>query len=320
MSHVLVTGANGFVGRSLCRLLLSEGHGVTGLVRQAGGCPSGTLEWLHTSKDFADLSATWPQDLNADCVVHLAARVHVMRDDAADPLAAFRQTNVEGTLRVAKAARQHGVRRMVFVSSVKAMAEVDPGRPLREDDPLRPQDPYGRSKCEAEQALTRFGDETGLEVVIVRPPLVYGPEVRANFLRLMDAIAKGLPLPLGAITARRSVVYVENLASALVCCAVNSRAKGGCFNVADNEAPTVTELAQSLGKYLERPARLLPVPASWLRLAGRLTGRLPQVERLIGDLRLDTARVHTVLGWRPPYSSEDGLAATARWYRSTHSG
>jgi nucleoside-diphosphate-sugar epimerase len=319
MSHVLVTGANGFVGRSLCRGLQGEGHAVTGLVRQMGGCPDGTRAWLYNGKDFADLPSAWPSDLDVDCVVHLAARVHMMRDDAADPLAAFRQTNVEGTLRVAKAAYQRGARRMVFVSSVKAMAEVDPGRPLREDDPLDPQDAYGRSKCEAELALIQFGKETGLDVVIVRPPLVYGPEVRANFLRLMEAIARGLPLPLGAIAARRSVVYVENLASALVRCAVDPRAKGGCFNVADDHAPTVTELVQSLGKHLQRPARLVPVPASWLRFAGRLTGRLPQVERLIGDLRLDTSRVHTVLGWQPPYSSDDGLAATARWYRSTHS-
>jgi nucleoside-diphosphate-sugar epimerase len=318
MSHVLVTGANGFVGRSLCRVLLGEGHTATGLVRQVGGCPNGTREWLHDSKDFADLLAAWPQHLNIDCVVHLAARVHVMRDDAADPLAAFRQTNVDGTLRVANSAYQRGVRRMVFVSSVKAMAEVDLGRPLREDDALHPQDAYGRSKCEAELALIQFGKETGFDVVIVRPPLVYGPEVRANFLRLMDAIAKGLPLPLGAIAARRSVVYVENLASALMRCAVDPRAKGGCFNVADDHAPTVTELAQWLGKHLQRPARLVPVPANWLRVAGRLTGRLPQVERLIGDLRLDTTRIHTVLGWQPPFSSEDGLAATARWYRSTH--
>jgi UDP-glucose 4-epimerase len=320
MSHVLVTGANGFVGRALSRALLDEGHRVTGLVRHAGACVEGTHEWLHGGEDFTDLSAAWPRGADCDCVVHLAARVHVMRDNAADPLAAFRQTNVGGALRVAKAAHQRGLHRMVFVSSIKAMAEVDPGRPLREDDPLHPQDAYGQSKCEAEQALIQFGEATGFDVVIVRPPLVYGPQVRANFLRLMTAIANGWPLPLGAIAARRSMVYVENLAGALVRCAVDPRAQGGCFNVADDGDLTVTELARSLGRHLGRPARLMPVPANWLHVAGRLSGRLPQVERLVGNLRVDTSRVRTVLEWRAPYSSEDGLAATACWYRSMHQG
>ncbi|MEM5386434.1 SDR family oxidoreductase [Paraburkholderia phymatum] len=318
MSHVLVTGANGFVGRSLCRALLSEGHVVTGLVRQAGGCPNGTQEWLHNGKDFANLPATWPQNLISDCVVHLAARVHVMRDDAADPLAAFRQTNVEGTLRVAKAACQRGVRRMIFVSSIKAMAEVDPGRPLSENNPLCPQDAYGRSKCEAEQALIQFGKETGLDVVIVRPPLVYGPEVRANFLRLMDAVWRGMPLPLGAVSARRSVIYVGNLTDALVRCVTDPRAARQCFHVADSGAPTVAELVRSLALHLRKPSRMLPVPAGWLRAAGRLTGRSAEIDRLIGSLQVDTTHIREVLGWRAPFSTDDGLSATAAWYRSTH--
>src|SRR6202022_218293 len=192
-------------------------------------------------------------------------------------------------------------------------AKTDPGRPLREDDPAQPEDAYGRSKLEAEQALARFGAEKGLDIVIVRPPLVYGPGVRANFLRLMRAIAKGMPLPLGAIRARRSLLYVDNLAHALLCCATDSRAAHGCFHVADGDDPTVTELAQALGQHLHKPARLVPVPADWLRTAGRLTHRLPQVERLIGDLRVDTSHIRATLDWQPPYSTDDGLAATARW-------
>src|SRR6266702_1091795 len=318
MSRILVTGANGFVGRALCQTLVEDGHSVTGLVRQAGGCASGVDEWVDATKDFAGLASAWPDGLTPDAVIHLAARVHVMRDNAADPDAAFRATNVDGALRVAQAARRHGVRRFVFVSSVKALAEGDAGRPLREDDPPAPQDAYGRSKLAAEQALTRYGEETGLDVVIVRPPLVYGPQVRANFLRLMDGIWKGLPLPLGAISARRSLVYVDNLADALMHCATNPRATRQCFHVADSDAPTVAELARSLGQHLHKPARLLPVPAGWLRLAGRLTGRTAQVDRLVGALQLDTARIRTALDWQPPYSIDEGLAATARWYRSTH--
>jgi UDP-glucose 4-epimerase len=253
-----------------------------------------------------------------DCVVHLAARVHVMRDEAADPDAAFRATNVDGALRVAQAASRHGVRRFVFVSSVKALAEGDMGRPLREDDPPLPQDAYGRSKLAAEQTLSRYGEQSGLDVVIVRPPLVYGPQVRANFLRLMDAVWKGIPLPLASVRARRSVIYVENLADALVHCAIDPRAAHQCFHVADADAPTVAELSRSLALHLQKRARLLPVPPGLLRLAGRLTGRSAYVDRLVGAMQLDTARIRTTLDWQPPYSTDEGLAETARWYRATH--
>lgn len=320
MSHVLVTGANGFVGQALCRALLAAGHAVTGLVRRAGQLESGVSEWIDPSDDFAGLDAAWPAAMRVDCVVHLAARVHVMRDEAADPDAAFRETNVDGALRVAQVARRHDVPRFVFVSSVKALAESDLGRPLREDDPPLPQDPYGRSKLAAEQALWSYGEESGLDVVIVRPPLVYGPQVRANFLRLMDAVWKGVPLPLGLVRARRSVVYVENLADALMHCVTDPRAANQCFHVADTDAPTVAELARVLGKHLQKGARLLPVPPGWLHCAGRLTGRSAYVERLVGPLELDTTRIHALLDWHPPYSTDEGLAATARWYRSMHRG
>lgn len=318
VSRILVSGANGFVGRALCEELAQRGHAVTGLVRTPGGSLPSVEEWVHDGRDFANLEAAWPRDLVADCVVHLAARVHVMRDDATDPLAAFRATNVEGALRVAAAAHRHGVRRMVFVSSIKALAETDGGRPLRESDTPAPEDAYGRSKLEAEQALLRFGEQSGLDVVIVRPPLVYGPNVRANFLSLMSAIARGLPLPLGAIGARRSMVYVGNLAHALAHCATDPRAAHGCFHVADGDDPTVAGLARALGRHLRKPARLLPVPASWLRAAGRLTGRTQQVDRLVSDLRVDTARLRETLDWQPPYSIDEGLAETAAWYRNTH--
>ncbi|MFC5430196.1 UDP-glucose 4-epimerase family protein [Paraburkholderia denitrificans] len=318
MNRVLVSGANGFVGRALCHALMGQGHAVTGLVRHAGGCAEGVREWVQPSPDFIGLDGAWPDSLQVDTVVHLAGRVHVMQDRAADPLSAFRATNVDGALRVAQAAHRSGAVRFVFVSSIKALGEADPGRALREDDPPRPQDPYGRSKLEAEQALVRFGETSGLDVVIVRPPLVYGPGVRANFLQLMNAIAKGWPLPLGAIPARRSLVYVGNLADALLRCATDPRAAHGRFHVADGDDPSVTELARALGRHLQKPARLVPMPTGLLRAAGRLTGRSPQVERLVGDLRVDISLIRTVLGWQPPYSVDDGLAATASWYRSTH--
>jgi UDP-glucose 4-epimerase len=247
MSRVLVTGANGFVGEAFCRLLMQSGHTVCGLVRQAGQLERSVSEWVESQADFAGVDAGRPATLQVDCVLHLAARVHVMRDTAADPDAAFHATNVEGALRVAKAAWRHGARRFVFASIVTAPAERDAGRPLREDVPPTPQDVYGRSKLAAEQALMRNGEETGLEVVIVRLPLVYGPRVRANFLRLMDVIWKGVPLPLGVIDARRSLVYAGNLADALTHCATDPRAARQTFHVADSDALTVAEVARSLG-------------------------------------------------------------------------
>ncbi|KVO00161.1 NAD-dependent dehydratase [Burkholderia ubonensis] len=316
MSDVLVTGANGFVGRALCFALRRQGHTASGLVRRPGGCVAGVREWVHPHDNFSDLADAWPATLAPDCVVHLAARVHVMRDNANDPSSAFRAANVEGALRVAQAAHRHNVRRMVFVSSVKAVAESDGGMPLDEDVQPHPEDAYGRSKLEAEQVLVKFAARTGLDVVIVRPPLVYGPDVRANFLRMMDTVARGMPLPLGAIAARRSLVYVDNLADALLRCATDPRATRGCFNVADDNAPSVTELLRMIGDSLGKPARLLPVPVGVLRAVGKLTGHSSAIDRLTGSLQLDTSRIRHVLGWRPPYSTRQGLEATAAWYRS----
>ncbi|MBU9443570.1 SDR family oxidoreductase [Burkholderia multivorans] len=315
--HVVVTGATGFVGRALCRALVENGHRVTGIVRRAGAAPAGVEEWVNTGPDFNDIDTCWGRTPRAvDCLVHLAARVHVMNDSASDPDAAFRAINVDATLRVAEAAHRHGVRRIVFVSSIKALAEADDGRPLSEVMPPHPQDPYGRSKRDAEVLLRQLGESTGLETVIVRPPLVYGPGVRANFLRMMDAVAHGIPLPFGSISARRSIVYVDNLADALLQCVVDSRAAGECFHVADDDALSVTELLRLVGDVLCKPARLLPVPAAALRAIGRLTGRSAAIERLTGSLQLDTSRIKRVLEWQPPYTTRQGIEATAAWYRS----
>lgn len=314
---ILVTGANGFVGQATCRALLERGARVVSLVRHPVGQFNLGLEWVHDRPDFASIEQTWPDWVRCDAVIHLAARVHVMHDSAVDPMVAYRETNVEGALRVARAAHAVGTRRFVYVSSIKAVGESSTGRaPLREDDEPMPTDPYGISKLEAERNLLAFGRDSGMEIVIIRPPLVYGPGVRANFQTLMRALSRRIPLPLGAISARRSLIYVDNLADALVTCASASGAVGEVFHVADGRDLTVTELARSLAAHLGAPARLLPVPATWLRVAGRLAGRLPEVERLVGALQLDTSRIREVLGWCPPYDVEDGLRQTAAWYRS----
>lgn len=315
---VLVTGANGFVGHAVSRALRERGDAVLGLVRCAQSTEPGVREWVLQTSDFAGVQARWPIGFRCDVAIHLAARVHVMRDDSFDPLSAYQATNVAGTLRCAEAARAAGARRFVFVSSIKAIAEVDAGRPLRETDEPVPVDPYGISKLEAERALIDYGRESGLEIVIVRPPLVYGPGVRANFLQLMSVVAKGVPLPLGSITARRSLVFVDNLADALVHCTTDPRAAGETFHVTDGRDLSVSELVQALATQLHAPVRLIPVPVGLLRLAGRLTGRTAQVNRLIGELRLDSSHICERLGWYPPHTVEHGLLETAVWYRSTH--
>ncbi|QGZ54018.1 NAD-dependent epimerase/dehydratase family protein [Paraburkholderia acidiphila] len=317
--RIVLTGANGFVGQAVSRLLLARGDAVTGIVRRPGTVVDGVQAWLLDSDDFGEIETRWPDALRCDTVIHLAARVHVMRDRAIDPLAAYRETNVAGTLRVARAARRAGARRFVFVSSIKAVGESSAGRePISELVPPAPIDPYGISKLEAERALTEFGSRSGLEVTIVRPPLVYGPGVRANFLQLMNAIAKGVPLPLGAVQARRSMVYVDNLADALVHCATDRRAAGTLFHVTDGHDLSVVELARMLGWQLHVPARFISIPPQLLRLAGRVTGRSAQIARLLDELRVDSSHITEVLGWRAPYTVEQGLLETAAWYRATH--
>lgn len=317
--RIVLTGANGFVGHAASRLLLARGNQITGLVRRSSRVVDGVDPWPLDTDDFKDIESRWPADLRCETVIHLAARVHVMHDHAADPLAAYRETNVAGTLRVARAARRAGARRFVFVSSIKAVGESSDGRePLSELVPPRPTDPYGVSKLEAERALTEYGSTSGLEVVIVRPPLVYGPGVRANFLQLMSAIARGVPLPLGGVEARRSMVFINNLADALVHCATDRRAAGGLFHVTDGHDLSVAELVRMLAWQLQAPSRFLSVSPAILRLAGRLTGRSAQVGRLLDELRVDSRHITDVLGWRPPFTVEQGLLETAAWYRATH--
>ncbi|WP_341313000.1 SDR family oxidoreductase [Paraburkholderia sp. IMGN_8] len=316
--RVLITGANGFVGKAVSRALLQRGDSVTGLVRRPQTTADGVREWIFDANDFEGIDERWPVAMHCDAVIHLAARVHMMQETVADPLAAYRSTNVTGALRVAAAARRAGACRFIFVSSIKAVAESSSGRPIGEDDDPAPSDPYGISKLEAERALVEYGRKSGLEIVIVRPPLVYGPGVRANFLQLMRAIANGVPLPLGAIVARRSLVFVDNLADALVHCTTDPRAAGQTFHVTDGRDLSVAELARALATQLHAPARLVPVPVGLLRLAGRLTGRSAQIDRLIGELRLDSSHICECLGWYPPYTVEHGLLETAAWYRSTH--
>ncbi len=312
-SRVLVTGATGFVGRALVPRLRAGGHVVRAAVRrESSECDADERVVVGDLGPDADWRAAVD---GVDAVVHLAARVHVMHDDADDPLAAFRRVNVEGTLALARAAAAAGVRRFVFVSSIKVNGEgTPPGVRYTERDAPAPCDPYGRSKAEAEAALRALSDRTGMELAVVRPPLVYGPGVKANFLRLMSWVERGVPLPFGAVDNRRSLVYVGNLADALATCVEHPAAAGGVFLVSDGEDLSTGELVRRMARALGRDARMLPVPAGLLGGLARLAGRGAEADRLLGSLRVDASALHDRLGWTPPFTVDAALAETARWF------
>lgn len=302
--RILVTGANGFVGRALCRYLAAREHVTVPVVRRGSG-HAGEIVVGDLCSDTG-----WGSALTGcDVVVHLAARVHVMRDLAEDPLALYRETNTEATLNLAHQAANAGVKRFVFISTIKVNGE---GRetPYREIDVPVPEDAYAVSKWEAEQGLRRIAQETGLEVVILRPPLVYGPGVKANFLHLMKTAKKGWPLPLASIHNRRSLLYLGNLIDAIQLCVEHPAAAGQTFLLDDGEAVSTPDLIRAVARAMGRPARLLPVPVGALRLAGSLLGKRAAVERLTGSLFVDSSAIRTRLGWTPPFSMEAGLAAT----------
>jgi UDP-glucose 4-epimerase len=316
---VLVTGADGFVGKALCRSLLKGGYapraglwsGVLWPALQAA--TPGLSEFAHIGDLGASPNLNGALE-NVGVVMHLAARVHIMQDDTVDPLKEYRRVNVGGTEALARAAANQGVRRMVFVSTAKVNGESTSGRSFTEGDPPDPQDPYAVSKWEAEEALRSVAARTGLEVAIVRPPLVYGPGVRANFLRLMRLVERGIPLPLPDTKNRRSLIGVENLADFLVRCVSHPGAANETFMVSDGEDVSTRELIARLARALGGSARFLPVPEFAVRLAARLVGKEAAVDRLLGSLVISSDKARQTLGWEPPVALDSGLAATARWY------
>lgn len=319
--RILVTGANGFVGRALCMALAAEGYPVRAALRESAPASLQELEveeLVCVGKIGPDTD--WTSGLKGvDAVVHLAARVHVMREFAADPLAEFRRVNVEGTRGLARAAAAAGVRRLVFVSTLKIHGESSGARGFSESDPPQPTDPYAISKWEAEQALHEIAGQTGLETVILRPPLVYGPGVKGNFLRLMDWIARGVPLPLASIRNSRSLLYLDNLVAAIEACLREPSAAGETFLLKDDGDLSTPELIRQLARAMGGRARLLPFPVPLLALLGAAAGQSAAVARLTGSLVADDAKIRRVLGWLPPLSPEQGLTATAGWYRAATS-
>ena len=318
MNRILVTGAGGFVGRPLCEELLHSGYRVRAAVRALGQFPAG-MEAVAVGA--IDGRTDWADALRGvDTLIHLAARVHVMRDSAADPLAEFLKVNLHGTANLAQQAARAGVKRLVCVSSVKVNGEETFGqRSYTELDTPAPQDPYGISKWRAEQDLHRIALETGLEVVIVRPPLVYGPGVKGNFISLLAAIDRGMPLPLAGARNLRSLIYVGNLVDALIACATHPAAAGQTYLVSDGDDVSTALLVEKIAEALGRNSRAFNFPPGLLRAAATLLGRAEQVNRLFGSLRVSDKKIRGELGWSPPYTLEQGLRETAVWYRARQS-
>lgn len=308
---VLVTGANGFVGQALCVALCELSKEVRAAVRVAHDAEQIAVGEVNANTD-------WTNALQGcGTVIHLAARVHVMNDTSTNPLDEFRKVNLHGTENLARQAAAAGIKRFVYVSSIKVNGEQTTGESYSGNDTANPQDPYGVSKWEAEQALHRVAQETGLEVVIVRPPLVYGAGVKGNFISLFAAINKGLPLPLAGAHNARSLVYVGNLVDALITCATHPNAAGKTYLVSDRVNVSTAMLVREIAVFLNRPDRSFYFPPSVLRAIAGLLGKSAQVDRLFGSLQIDSLAIREELDWTPPYTLQQGLQATADWYRNT---
>ena len=310
MSKILITGATGFIGRSVCQILREKNHTLTGVSRNKelrSGPQNIPLYYLPEFSGNMDWSKAVA---GADAIVHLAARVHQMRDRSADPLSEFRRVNMEGTKTLAEAAVAAGVKRFIFLSTIKVNGQRTIGKPFSENDLSAPDDPYGISKWEAENILVDIATKGGMETVILRSPLVYGPHVGGNFMSLARAVAKRWPLPLSAVTNRRSLIYVGNLASAIATCVSHPNAPGEIFFVSDGETLSTAELAKRMALAAGIRGNIFYCPLWALHTAGVLTGRQQTINRITESLEVDSSKIRRVLNWSAPYSVEKGLTET----------
>ena len=308
---ILVTGASGFVGGALCASLVNHSP-LRISVRDKSKAE------LFANVDIFEASISPDQDWSptlsgVSAVVHCAARVHVMSEEAADPLFEFRRVNVDGTLNLARQASEAGVRRFVFISSIKVNGEcTDLGHPFTADQIPVPSDPYGVSKYEAELGLRALSEETGMEVVIIRSPLVYGPGVKANFLSMMNWLRRGIPLPLGGVTKnRRSFVFIDNLVSMIIACINHPAAANQTFLVSDDEDLSTAGLLDRMALALGCSSKLITVPTALITLGAKLIGRSDISRRLCGSMQVDINKTKAFLGWSPPVSANEGLRQTA---------
>ncbi|MEC4747380.1 SDR family oxidoreductase [Methylomicrobium sp. Wu6] len=320
MNHVplpsgklLVTGANGFIGRLLCAALINRQGSVKAAARNAGEAAP-NIDTIAVGN--IDGSTDWSMALQGiEVVIHLAARAHIMRDTAADPLAEFRKVNVDGTLNLAGQALQASVKRFIFISSIKVNGEAtSPGRPFHADDAPTPEDAYGLSKREAEDGLRELCADSTMEFVIIRPPLVYGPGVKGNFFSMMRWLDKGIPLPFASIQNRRSLVAADNLVDLIITCIGHPMAANQIFLAGDGEDLSTPELLKRTAAALGKRARLLPVPTALLAFAARCLGKTAAVQKLCGSLQVNIQKTRSMLGWRPPVGVDQALRASAEHY------
>lgn len=305
-AYILLTGATGFVGQAvLGQLLEHESHKVAVALRSANGFDRCAA---HEVGDFTN-ATDWSTALaDQQVVIHAAARAHIMKDKVVEPLAEYRRVNLDGTLNLARQAATVGVKRFIFISSIKVNGEQTTlGHPFTADDTPSPEDAYGISKYEAEQGLLEVATETGMEVVIIRPPLVYGPGVKGNFASMAKLVARGFPLPLGAVKNQRSLVSLDNLVDLIITCIDHPEAANQVFLAGDGRDLSTTELLQGVAKAMSVPSRLLPVPTRLLTLLATLIGKKAIADRLFGSLQVDITKTRDLLGWTPPISVEEGL-------------
>jgi nucleoside-diphosphate-sugar epimerase len=312
-SSILVTGATGFVGSALVRRLLADCRSVIAVSRSDVAPDKFAEKVRWCGVDAIDAETDWMSILGGcDTVVHLAARVHVMNEISLDPLAEFRRVNVAGTERLARQAAMSGVRRFIFLSSIKVNGEETmPGVPFRPDDTPNPADAYGMSKLEAEKALCRVAADTGLEIVIIRPPLIHGLGVKGNLQTMMRWLARGVPLPFSSLDNRRSLVGLDNLCDLIAVCLNHPAAKGETFLVSDGTDLSTAELLRMTGDAMGRPARLFPIPTSWLVGMAAFVGKMDLARRLCSNLQVDISKTRQLLGWEPVLDIETGLGRMA---------
>jgi len=315
MTTMLVTGTSGFVGQALCSTLVARGQRVRAAVRSADSMPSADgLDVVAVGEVGAQTN--WSAALaGVDCVIHCAARAHVIHETEVDARAVYRAVNVSGTQRLAEQAAALGVRRLVFLSSIGVLGIHTNGRgPFFVSDVPKPVEDYAISKWEAEQALWAVSAQTGLEVVAVRSPLVYGPQVKGNLLRLLGLVARGVPQPFEAVHNQRSLVGLSNLVDLLLRCAEHPAAAGQTFLASDGQDLSTPQLIRLMAEGMNRPARLLPVPMALLQAVGSLLGKRSEIDRLVASLQVDSGHTQAQLGWTPPVSLEEGVREMARWY------
>jgi UDP-glucose 4-epimerase len=305
--NILVTGANGFVGKSLCQMLSKNGHHITAIIRST---QAGRKEYKVINTDL-NANINMQEILKSiDIVIHLAGRAHVLNDKSANPYQAYAEINIEATKNLALQAANDSVKRFIFISSIKVNGETTSIVPFNELNTPSPEDDYGKTKYEAEKELRLIAANSNMEVVIIRPPLIYGKGVKANFKNLIKLCQLRLPLPFGAIHNKRSMVYVENLVDFMITCISHPKAANETFLISDDENVSTTELIKTIRQSLGLPALLIPIPQLWVVFLLSLIGKKSLATRLCGNLQVDISKAKTLLNWKPPYTFKQGIQKT----------